>query len=59
MQCINSNCSKNNDEKLLPKKKKKKTMIRSEHLKKEHYKLFPQKQLLPKKPRTLKVIVTI
>ena len=54
MQCINSNCSKNNDEKLLPKKKKNKTMIRSEHLKEEHYKLLPQEQLLPKKPRTLR-----
>ena len=54
MQCINSNCSNNNDEKLLPKKKKNKTMIRSEHLKEEYYKLLPQEQLLPKKPRTFR-----
>ena len=34
-------------------------MIRSEHLKEKHYKLFPQKQLLLKKPRTLRVIVIV
>ena len=29
-------------------------MIRSGHLKEEHYKLLPQEQLLPKKSRTLR-----
>ena len=38
----------------LKKKKTNKTMIRSKHLKEEHYKLLPQEQLLPKKPRTLR-----
>ena len=38
---------------------KKKPMIRSEHLKEEHYKLLLQEQLLPKKPRTLRMIVTV
>jgi len=57
MQCINSNRSNNNDEKLLPKRTKTKQWLK-ELLKEEHYKLLPQEQLIPKKPHIFSVMVT-